>query len=455
MTQVARQMSLVLWLWAGICVTLSSAADSIDAVAAVAAKNPECRDLAQELQKQVLALSHNGQQFSNRSRQGQNTDKDVREAQVIIDRLQRVTQQEAKTPAGREALAQDLFQAAADANRMKLALNRDLGVPPSGVMERVIINQAEVLARASAAIPQLDKLGKGAPLSSPGWDGSQPRTQNQDILRVGGPQPFGPPRPVVTVTEYVPITVEQVKQVNDTYGSLPQGVALEGTAILYLGDKPAVHYDRRFNALVFDDRAVYFLKVAPWNVAVLLKAIDADTKERAGVSIGRTLVSYGAVPNTSDVAATLFLVDKFLAEIVFGQRDWSRHYLFKDGFSPETRNTGDGNVAVGFYFNNFQFDTRQGVLQLTGAGFDVKLYPVSSTPALDGGGQPDYEAMHAGRSFPEYERNARHLLSQIEYYKQEPIVQRAFDYGELTALVRALKAANVNLQALAREVLAN
>src|SRR5271157_1926817 len=51
-----------------------------------------------------------------------------------------------------------------------------------------------------------------------------------------------------------------------------------------------------------------------------------------------------------------------------------------------------------------------------------------------------YDAISRGSTFPEYERNARHLAENIAYYRTERIVGRAFDYGETTALLRVLSA---------------
>jgi hypothetical protein len=404
------------------------------------------RKMEQDLQQREAAVQRKG--GSVESKVGSAANKasgavadHLSEASAVIERIHQLEKQApppTACPAQKEAYAQALSQALGVGSMVVRSLDRDMGVGPAAVVERIVDQERDALST----------FGKGSPSSIVGFDGSAPRTSHWEVLHVGGSQPFGG-TPPVTVTEYTPITVDEAKRMDDHYGSIPQGVVLEGAAT-GLGEIRRVRYDQAFNALVLDDRAAYFAKVPPWTLALLCKAIADD--DRVGVSIGRDLISYGRVSKESALAQGLLLTDKFLADIVFAEHDWSVGYKFKDGFVPQERTSDGSSIAVSFNFNRFQFQIRKEVVLLTQSGFDIKLLPVSKTPAPDGGGQPDFEAIQRGRTFPEYETNAKHVAEGIAYYRRERIVERAFSYGETAAFIRGLKAAHADLGKLAKDI---
>jgi hypothetical protein len=327
--------------------------------------------------------------------------------------------------------------------------------------------------------------GQGAPSADTWFDRARPRGDGEDAARPQGTpvfqggstttttrtpqqaiedyrnsgQPAGPrtlktnpvPSPTITNT-YRPATAQEAQEIRKTYKSIPGGVVLEGVAT-GLGEIRGVRYESRFNALMLDDRAVYFMKVPRLSVAILCEAIAAD--EKVGVSLGRAHLVYGAVPPDSDVAMDLKLADHFLGDIVFARKQWTAGYRYANGYQPQANEDGIYSVAVFFNFNAFQFRIEQEEVQLAGANFDVRLVPLSNDKSAEGGHLPDFDAISKGRVSRQYERNARHVAESIGHYRQERIIDRAFAYGEVAAFLRGLKAAGVDLRELARDVLAD
>jgi PAN domain-containing protein len=245
-----------------------------------------------------------------------------------------------------------------------------------------------------------------------------------------------------------PVTSEAVKAIQHEYGTIPGGVVLEGAATR-LGRIDEVQYDGRYNAFTLDDRAVYFSPVDSVSVAVLARAIAQDN--RVAVSLGRVQLVYGAVPENSDVARDLKLADSFLGDIVFAHQKWIKEYKFADKYVPEPQ-LGDFNVAVFFNFNEFEFRIANEEVKLDHVNFNVTLVPLAEGKSAEGGHLPDVDAISAGRHFPQYEKNARHLSDNIGHYRQEKIIEQTFAYGELAAFLRGLKESGADLRRLASAV---
>ena len=347
------------------------------------------------------------------------------------------------------------------------------GAEPTDVAERVLTRRlgSEGLQQALRRIENIAAeagSGRGAPMADRWFDGASRRTGDDDAVRPGGTPFFGirpetsAPTPVtgrtrpqtivpspVTSGGYQRATVQDAKRTTGQYGSIPGGVVLEGIGG-GIGTVKKVHYDRRFNAFILDERAVYFMTIPPKTVALLCLAIAKDDK--VGVSLGDTHIVYGAVPPESDLAMDLKIADRFLGDIVFASNRWTAGYRFARGFQPQRDTGGSGRVAVFFNVNGFQFQVQQEEVRLTGVRFDVRLLPLSDSVSAQGGHLPDLDAISRGRVSAQYEANARHVAEEIGYYRRERIVDRTFAYGEVAALIRALKQAGIDLPALARSI---
>jgi hypothetical protein len=304
--------------------------------------------------------------------------------------------------------------------------------------------------------------GRGGPASNIWFDGSALRAGNDDglrpsgtpIFRLGGEQGSSPQPPApVTNGSAPPVTREYSSQTIRIYGTIPGGVVLEGQAA-GLGEVHDLQYDGRFNAFIFDGQYAYFMRVPPSAVAVLCRAIAQDKEERIGVSLGRTQLVYGeGLPEDSNVIWDLKLADHFLGSIVFGWKDdWTAGYQFARGFTPKADPDEKRDFAVFFVFTGFEFKIRQDELLAAKEDFFARVFPLSETRAADGGLLPDDKAISAGQTSGQYQINAEHVAKNIRYYRKEKIIDRAFAYGEVAAVLRELKRQNFDLEDLAKHV---
>lgn len=281
--------------------------------------------------------------------------------------------------------------------------------------------------------------GRGAPNADRWFDVQRPD---------GGSGTASQSAPAVSGA-FKPATVQDAQQTTTRYGGIPGGIVLEGAAT-GIGSIESVKYDRRFNAFIVNDRAVYFMRIPPNAVAVMCRAIAKD--DRIGVSLGDAEIVYGRVPKDSALAWDLKLADHFLGDIVFAENDWTRGYKFAGGFVPAANEGASYPIAVFFTFRDFTFRTERDEIRLAGVNFDVRLLPLSNSLAADGNLLPDVKAIQSGRVSPQYEANARHIAQNIAYYRRERIVDRMFAYGEVASFLRALKRADFDLEALAANI---
>lgn len=341
----------------------------------------------------------------------------------------------------------------------------DQGATRAYVVERVLGRKLgsqglqRLLGEMDAMTAAQAGTGKGAPNSDIWFDGAQVRTGDDEGVRPAGTQFFqragsgsqsAEGAPAIS-SAYKRATVQDAQQTTGRYGSIPGGVVLEGIAT-GLGDINSVRYDRRFNAFILDDSAVYFMKVPPQSVAVLCRAIAEDEMERVGVSLGQTALVYGKVPEDADLAWDLKIADHFLASIVFAWKDWMSGYRFADGFKPDPNPGGSWHGAVFFKFNGFQFQVSREEAKLTNANLDVQLLPLSQSMSADGELLPDETAISQGRIPEQYEHNAKHVAEHIAYYRRERIIDQMFVYGEVAAFIRELKREGFDLVDLANHI---
>jgi len=260
---------------------------------------------------------------------------------------------------------------------------------------------------------------------------------NPDIQRRAD-TPFFRAQPVRTTQSYVENKLSQ-------YPSLGGGILLEGTAS-GLDGIYSVEYDPIVNGLVLNDETLYFSPVPPQALAALARAIAAD--ERVGASVGEKQLIYGAVPHESQIAVDLKMADKFLANITLARSWLTARFPLANGYKAQRPSDRDPAI-VQFNLNNYRFDRRSDILRLAGAHFDVRVIPTSSEHAPDGGFLPDYQRIANGTLDAAYAANISHVTENLDYYRGEQVVDRTLRYGEVAALLRALKAQAVDLPELA------
>ena len=275
------------------------------------------------------------------------------------------------------------------------------------------------------------------PTAAPDYRGNP--SQNSGVPVISG-------TPFFTGRALVPITAADATRFVSTFGSVPTGMVLEGTAS-DIGAIDDVQYDAILNALVLNNQTVYFSPVAPQSFASLCRAIDQD--DRIGVALGAVEITYGKLQQDSQVAVDLKLADNFLGNITFAQSYWlPQNYPLADGYQMQF-DPSPSATAVTFEFKDFRFETAQHVVQGSGTNFEVRLIPTSDQPAPDGGALPNYNAIAQGTTSPQFENNARNVAQNINYYRREPFVDNAFRYGEAAAFIRTLKEEGVDLEQLA------
>jgi hypothetical protein len=167
-----------------------------------------------------------------------------------------------------------------------------------------------------------------------------------------------------------------------------------------------------------------------------------------GVSLGETEITYGEIPKNSKIAMDLMVADHFLGNIVFARAEMINDYLFANDFRP-LRGTSKGKAAVFFKFDDFKFSVTDKKLYLSSVRFDARVIPLLDAKADDRGGLPDPTER---TDCTEYEHNAQHVGAYIDYYRHEKVVNSALAYGEVAALLRALKANGIDLDSLARNI---
>ena len=357
--------------------------------------------------------------------------------------------EQARNPAEAQVLARDAALQASSAR----ALSQNIAgtvASPSGLVERAIVQRF--------GSPTLEKLretaqggcGAGAPCAHTVYDFARDR-------RTAAPDPVAPAPDRIMQGAFSPppvsgrfkqATPESAREAVQRYGSQFGGVVLEGIAEGLAFRK--VEYNQMANALVVNESAVYFSPIPPAPLATLVRAIAKDA--RIGVSLSSTHIVTPSLPAESDVALDIKIADRFFGDIAFARSDWTRGYRFANGYQPQEHVGQDFHVAIYFIFNGFNFVADREELRAVRAGFDVSLVPLSDNRAPDGGLLPDEDAIRRKVGSRQYEANARHVAENIAYYRQEKIIDRVFAYGEVAALLRAMKNDGRDLNALARAI---
>jgi hypothetical protein len=291
---------------------------------------------------------------------------------------------------------------------------------------------------------------RGSPNCSTLFDQGIPSSGIDDVTHPSVGTPFFKGQAPALSHEYKTTSPSDAKNIIDKYGEIPGGVVLEGRAE-DLGPIRDLTYDSRYNAFILDNRGVYLLKVRRDEVAMLCRAL-AGKDDNLGVSLSTHPTVYGQVPKDSDLIWDLLLADHFLGfSIAFGRKDWTNGYRFAQDYQPEEVRA-DKNLAVFFRFRDFEFQLREQEYQVTHEAFEARAIPLGDETDSSGRLLPDDAALASSDVPPVFERNVKHIADNIEYYRQERLVERVFSIGEAAAFIRGLKQAGVDLRALAEAI---
>jgi len=419
---------------------VARAQDDPGLLAFIAQGNQRC----EELKQKKAEIEHQASQSQGVSReQRAQATKTIAELGKAIEATTTLLHDPSLTGNGdKKEIAARLQFAIAQGNMLARSAQRELGVGPRTAIDRVLDSN---IANFTTKV-------------SPGFDGARKASDGgESTVYAGGTGTrfFGiggnNSAPVAVAATYTRTTSESAEALLKHDKSIGGGVMLEDAAE-GLGPVTTVRYDGRFNALVMDDRLVYFMKVPPWDAAALCREILLDQNMLVGVSLGKTPFVFGDNPKIyadTDLVHDLLLTDHFLGDLVFGWHVWTMGYKLPDGYAPKTAEV-KSDMLVRFAFKNFQFTRKGGELRLVNLAFTVTMMPVSKVPAKNGGMLPDLDALKQGYEPPqEFLENAQYVTSHFDFLRQERIVDKTVAYGELAALFRSYKMAHVDLETLA------
>jgi hypothetical protein len=386
-------------------------------LAFIAQSNQHC----QEFKQKKAELERQAAQLQIASQKAQVT-KNIDDLDRVIAATTTLLQDPAlKTSGDKKGIAARLYSAITQGNMLVRSAQHQLGVSPSSAIDRVLDMNIE---------PFLTRI-------SPGFDGSR-RASNGD-------------ENVVVVAAYTKSTAQTAEAIVRRDGSVGGGVMLEDPAGR-LGPVSAVRYDGRYNALLMDNRLIYFMKMPPWDAAALCREIARNENMLVGVSIGKTSFVFGdrSTYENSGAARDLMLTDHFLGDFVFGWHNWTNGYKFPNEYEPQTAEV-KSDMLVRFAFKSFEFTTtKSGELRLANLAVDVTMMPVSKEVAKNGGMLPDIDELKRGYAPPpEFLANTQYFSSHFDFFRKERIVAMTVAYGELAALFRSYKQAGISLEALA------
>lgn len=343
------------------------------------------------------------------------------------------------TKEARESLLNHAFAEIATTRELEATVAKNLGLPTSPL--------EAVLSRIGGAENFKAKVGAfdwAERAYNPDLNAPVPESGNSALFGLAGQLP---PSAIPTSRvsgAYTPTTVQAAADMSVQDHGLGGGIMLEGTAG-GLGTVSSVEYDATVNALLLNGDLVYFVKIPPWSLATMCRAIGMDRNALIGVSETMTEgLVFGDKPEIykgSELAEELMLADKFLGDVIFARRNgWTEGYKFPD--APPTEGRVKSSMLVRFAFGHFEFAKHEGQLSVTGSSLEVRMIPVSNVSTPTGQMLPNYNALDNGYRPPDaFIANAGILTEHehMDYFRHEPLIEEVFAFGETAAILRSIK----------------
>src|SRR5579864_6567029 len=306
-------------------------------------------------------------------------------------------------PATREERESYLRQASAGiatARQLESTVAKDLGRAPTSRMEKVLSN----LGTAERYKPKYGDFDQERNAYNPDLNAPVSRGIGTNFFGIAGQLPPSAVPANRVSSAYERTDVQKATAIAGNDHGTGGGIMLEGTAG-GLDTVSSVEYDAAVNALVLNGDLVYFVKIPPWSLATMCRAIGSDRNMLLGVTETMTEgLVFGDKPEiykTSDMAYDLMLADKFLGDLVFARaKGWTQGYKF-----PATRPAAANiktDMLVRFAFGNFQFARNEnGQFSVVSSSLEVRMLPVSKVPSQKGQMLPNYNALDNGWTPPE------------------------------------------------------
>ncbi len=245
----------------------------------------------------------------------------------------------------------------------------------------------------------------------------------------------------------------------DRYGSIPKGVVLEGEGATF-GDIERVAYDAEANTFELNDTWTYANPVSREAFGRLLKAIRADDRVGMSYTTDRRVIVYGTLSDKDSIVQDLFATDVFLGGVVYGRKKYIGDRELPGDYQPVRVGKQEVMTASSFSFEQYVFQRDPDKKRITRkrSAFVIRIIPISNERAADGGHLPDMALFDDGKGFgktygKECKPNVDHIEQHKEAYLAMPVVDKARRYGEAGAFIRRLKSAEIDLDALQKDVL--
>jgi hypothetical protein len=203
------------------------------------------------------------------------------------------------------------------------------------------------------------------------------------------------------------------------------------------------HYDLATNTFNAGDWR-YHPSISVSETYDLFQAVGANDVITVDVSpLGNATAS--GLPRSSKVTKRMIVADLLLGDITKGFGYITPLYRLANDYVPlpyETR-AGSQRFVEYYVFTPARFVVTNGVL--TSPGRTVKGVSAPVVVHSDGTRSVDTAAAAAGTENPAIKRNMAHVLTNIDYYFNERVVQEMAKYAEVAEFARVLKKNGVRL----------
>lgn len=238
------------------------------------------------------------------------------------------------------------------------------------------------------------------------------------------------------------------RRLADTYGSVPKGLVLEGTAAGFEKIN-SISYDRENNRFLLNRSFYYNNPVGENEMCAILNALAKD--DRIGVSFtpnGKVLV-YGQLPREHQLVQTLADADRILVSAVFGWERNLRGVTFPDNWRPLSAPTRAAPMINVNKLQDYVFARSGDTYYRVSLSMINLLVPMSGRPAADGG----FAEGTSAQPEPTDRENLDFLRSRAKDVLKIPPLKKAAAAGEAAAFARLLRdQGKLNLRDLAAHI---
>lgn len=233
----------------------------------------------------------------------------------------------------------------------------------------------------------------------------------------------------------------QSSLINSKYGPHPPGgLTFEGNlAPLKI---TSAKYNPTTNSIILNNKIIYHVPISREELRSIATAITRDS--RFGFSLSGKI--NGGYDKPGGIYENMKNCDLFIGNIIYGRADRFPHGCnIVDNYTlVKTPNLPDEKFCVNF---NFIYKFQQNNNQLFCKSTEMQINMI---PAIENKKSPGtwlFSSHHA--TVPDaFRQNASHLIDKLDDYTSNQIIKHVFNYGEVAAVLRTIKAKSINLSKL-------